>query len=134
MVANLRVQLTTVEVKLERSPKDYLEFGTTDKDKQFRKVEFATRYVYGKPVDLKTYYGEVNSNKQPHGRNIVLDVKGNVFFGLFANGQAAPGKFLNVYVDGRFEAGRYYNDPSTGILMQSGTRYFMNGSSERFDY
>ena len=119
--------VTIVEPRLGSSAKSYLAFGKTDK--QIKVADFASKYQFGKPVDMKTYYGEFNANSQPHGRAIALDAKGNAYFGSFQNGLPASGNFLNVFADGWFEAGQYYNNTSTGKLMQRGTRYFKDGSS-----
>ena len=66
-----------------------------------------------------------------HGRGIRITPGGYIHIGYFNNGVHAPGYYITIYSDGRFDVGKMYL--KDGQLRDRGTRYYGNGVVEKFD-
>lgn len=64
----------------------------------------------------RTYFGEVNSEDQRHGKGIWVEVADNedkyIFLGYSQNGKPSPGSYIMIFWNGNFVIGKLYPDPN----------------------
>ena len=120
-MAEVNLVIDTLKYNHGISVREHLGFGNAaTQHLKFHTTLFGSKFI-----------GELNSNNNLHGKGICINSNGTIWIQYWNNGRVAPGNYIYIFSDGRFDVGEFYLKDGKRRLRC--TQYFTDGTTQDFD-